>query len=114
METFGTRNLNNGSISLNNPGIAGLCSSSSTSTSSSYDINSYYQKELIDTIILEDRVELIYKQIPLLQYWGGIQPNHPKITKDIIKSIDGKMIVVETIEGEYIPPVSEPESYYFE
>lgn len=60
-------------------------------------------KELLEVKNVDDKVEVIYKVST--PYWGGL--SLPSITKEIIQLVDGKMQVVKTVQGKYIPPQAE-------
>lgn len=93
-------------------GNSGISVASGEMTSITFNLNTYGEKILIDTIVNEDSIELVYKSYPILiyTYHYGSSPE-PKIWKDIYKCVDGKLKVSETIEGRYIKATEE--SYEF-
>lgn len=76
-----------------------------TGTSSTANISTHGPKRLIDTIVKEDSIEFIYRSEPQVMFGGT--PPMPKIWKEVIKSVDGKLAIVENIEARYIPPQDE-------
>ena len=55
---------------------------STSDTSTTFLIN-LENKELIDTFVFDDRIELVYKITPKIPIWGGKE--YPEIIKEIIK-----------------------------
>ena len=82
-------------------------------TSSTVTYNQYGFPSLIDTLIKDDCIELVYRANPVFHYSNGMQPD-PKIWKEVYRSVNGKIEKVETIDGKYIPELNRPEGYEFE
>jgi hypothetical protein len=69
----------------------------------------YSSVELIDTLIFEDRIELVYKGVLSLSTWS--QGYNIEIWKNVYGCVDGKFSMIEHVIGEYIP--AQDESYSF-
>lgn len=68
---------------------------------------------LIDTIVNDDRIELVYKCYSLITYSSWLESTPaPRIYKDVYGSVDGKLQKIKTVEGMYIPATTE--SYEFD
>lgn len=93
-------NISIGEIKLNPNGT----SSTNTVITNSY---MYSKPELLNAIVTDKAVELIYKRQYMVSY-NGVMPN-PEIYKDIYNRFDGG---VRRVIGNYIP--SQSESYQFE
>ena len=78
---------------------------SDISMTSTYRISTYAEVKLIDTIILKDTVELVYRGFLNLGTSGY------DIWKDVYGCVDGKFGKIGTIIGEYVP--AEAEGYRF-
>lgn len=77
----------------------------------------YGSPELIDTILSDHKLELVYQQRSNYTYtvstaMGSAFPEcYPRIYKDVYEIVDGKLTKTRTVEGEYVPP--QEESYTF-
>lgn len=80
-----------------------------TTTSSIYD---WCLPVLLETIITEKGVEQVFRQDSTFTYTSpfGTQPP-PRIYKNVYRIVKGKLKLIETIEGKYIP--QKEESYEF-
>lgn len=74
-----------------------------------YNPPKYSSVELINTIVLEDGIELIYKGF--LHFLMPIS-NRIEIWKDIYGCFDGKFCKIETVYGRHIP--AQEETYEFD
>lgn len=82
----------------------------------------YDEAVIIDTIIKEDCIEIIYKAEPNNSYNNSIitsyseeqAPVKAKIWKDIYGVINGKFGKIKTIEGVYTPEQVIAENYSFD
>lgn len=70
--------------------------------------NSFYSSpELIDTVVTDTDIELIYKRHSLIT--SGFGTNTPHVYKHVYSRTDGS---VKVVDGTYIP--AEKESYSFD
>lgn len=102
-------------VNLQGSGVnlsTGISVASGNITSTTFNTNSYGEKILIDTIVNDDSIELVYKAYPIITYTFhfGNQPV-PRVWKDIYKCVKGKLQIAETIEGTYVE--ARDESYEF-
>ena len=75
----------------------------------------YHPPIIIDTIVFNDRIEIVYKcELAVTTHYTiynfNQANNYPKIYKIIYSRTDGTM---QTFEGKYIPPQEIEESYEF-
>lgn len=64
-----------------------------------------YTDDLIETIVLNESIELIYKRTSTL--WVGMGTNNTQVYKVICSCVDGKWNKSEPIFGEIIPASNE-------
>ena len=97
--------------------ITGLEIGATTNTYSV--VNNYTQKALQETKVdlIEGIVEMIYKQTPYAYISNGFTTdynNQDLITKDVYGIKDGKLSLIKTIKGKFVPEEIIPEHFEFE
>jgi len=75
------------------------------SMTATYTISKFKSIILIDTIVLKDTIELVYKGSLNNSY--GCTGDRYEIWKDVYGCADGKFAKIDVINGEYIPEQSE-------
>jgi len=92
--------------------MTGIATSSTypwNNTSTNMFVSKYSSVDLIDTLVSEDIIELVYKGV--LAYNTNPYSFNVEIWKDVYGCVDGKLVKIEQVFGEYIPP--QEESYSF-
>jgi hypothetical protein len=108
----GSINLTNGS---NSTFAGNILSGITTISNATFNTHSI-KDELLETVVKDETIEMIYKSTITPNYWisGGLSyiPPQPeiKIYKNVYSRFDGS---VRRVEGTYIPPVSSGETYEF-
>jgi hypothetical protein len=102
--------ITGGNITITNGSL--ISDYGSTITTYIYNQPKYISTELIDTIILEDKIELVYKGYLYNPYLITSKTQSIEIWKDIYGCVDGKFGKIETILGEHLPATKE--SYIFD
>ena len=75
----------------------------------------YGPARLIETIVKEDCIELVYRSDPQFSFTiagSGTQPI-PKVWKEVYGVVEGKFGKIKSIDGEHVPAVNTPETYEF-
>lgn len=98
---------------INKDVISATGSLSGTSNMISSSYNPWNAPQLIVFYLKEDKLELIFKQTSniTLTTWPPQTPS-PRIYKEVYKAQGDKIVLVETIEGEFI--AASEESYTFD
>lgn len=121
MENENNISENSGYISLNG-------SSNTITTDGNFALGNSYtttgtftlfpQKHVVDTKFIENEegnfIEVTYKVTYAYQIWVGNQPPQSTCIKERYGVKDGKLQLIKTIEGKYVPEHTVPESYEWE
>lgn len=116
MENSGVINLqgsSNGSISLSTINL----NSTGTSTTSSLAWSMYGEKRLVRVDVKNTTIEIIYRQSSNIAYAiaGYLNSSPPdRVWKEIYGLKDGKMSLLQTVEGKHIQARHIPESIEFD
>lgn len=114
MENNGTINLqgsSNGSISLSSINL----NSTGTSTTS-FSWPAYGEKRLVGVDVKNITIEIVYRQSSNITYASNYFNSSPpdRVWKEIYGLKDGKMSLLQIIEGKHIQEQHIPESIEFE
>lgn len=86
-----------------------------TASSTSNTVIPQTQSELMDTIVYDDRVELIYKETEMFAFTANpVQYPEPKVYKVVYSCKKGKFHESERIYGHYLKPSGEGYSFPIE
>ena len=123
MELKNDFSSNSGTVTISNGTLSSTIDLGPTtnisSSSTTFNIFDQYEyPKLIDTLVFQDRIELVYRQNPSssISYTGynsiGYHTQPPvKIYKDIYMAVDNELKKVERVEGTFLP--ARGDSYEF-
>lgn len=76
----------------------------------------YSGKQLVDVQVKDITIEIIYRQSPNFTYCGGFNYSTPPdhVWKEIYGLKDGRMTLLQVVQGKHIQAQHIPESFEFD
>lgn len=93
--------------------------STGSNTTGSFTINTssmYTDKRLLNVVIKDITIEILYRESPMYAYTivGANSTQPDRIWKEIYGLSNGKMTLLEVVQGKHVLAYSVPESFVFD